>query len=337
MQFFGQAKQPPAILYLTAMNRPDSALALSLMYGYEAKREGRVGAIAIGGSGLQAATFCDLVVHFYSGKSMPNSNRFLPIGFDADSPAAGRIDGPMVKAPVERKNDKGEFVYPRGLTKVSDSAEVSALLRNAVTGLQDHTSTLVLSGPASRLAGALSLPGVRESFAVKFTTLIVVDAAPISDLEAVLAAWPTPVILCPRELGEMLRFPGAAIEKDFAWTPDHPVAEAYRAFQTMPYDAPGWDLAAVYYALHPDAGFFELSEPGTIQVRPDGRLEMRPAADGKHRTLRLKDGMKDKLIPVWIEVASAKPTVREPFRRRPDADAATSAKKDTPPPVKKQP
>jgi hypothetical protein len=31
---------------------------------------------------------------------------------------------------------------------------------------------------------------------------------------------------------------GIKHEKDFAWSPDHPIVEAYRAYQPMPYDAP---------------------------------------------------------------------------------------------------
>ena len=60
------------------------------------------------------------------------------------------------------------------------------------------------------------------------------------------------------------RIPGASIEKDFAWSPAHPVVDAYRAFKPMPYDASAPALAAVLYAVHPDDGYFKLSEPGTI-------------------------------------------------------------------------
>ena len=70
---------------------------------------------------------------------------------------------------------------------------------------------------------------------------------------------------------------GASIEKDFAWSPAHPVVDAYRAFKPMPYDAPAPALAAVLYAVHPDDGYFKLSEPGTISVLDDGRTRFTPA------------------------------------------------------------
>jgi len=57
---------------------------------------------------------------------------------------------------------------------------------------------------------------------------------------------------------------------DFGWSPAHPVADMYRAFKPMPYDAPAPALAALLYAVHPDDGYFTLSDPGTIAV--DGEL-----------------------------------------------------------------
>jgi hypothetical protein len=118
-------------------------------------------------------------------------------------------------------------------------------------------------------------------------------------------ARPTPVVLVTRAMGESLPFPGASIEKDFAWTSDHPVADAYRAYQAMPYDAPSWDMAAVLYAVHPE--LFELSD----------------------RTL--KPTSQERILEAYVQIASAKPVVRQPGFRRPPADAK---EKPPPPPVK---
>ena len=91
-------------------------------------------------------------------------------------------------------------------------------------------------------------------------------------------------------MGDALPYPGASIEKDFAWAPAHPVVDAYRALKPMPYDAPAAALAAVLYAVHPDDGYFKLSDPGTISVLDDGRTRFTPAADGKHRYLIVDPG-----------------------------------------------
>ena len=64
--------------------------------------------------------------------------------------------------------------------------------------------------------------------------------------------WPTPIVVSGFEIGNALPFPAERIEHDFAYVPDHPVAEAYRSYMKMPYDRPTWDLTAVLYAVRPD-------------------------------------------------------------------------------------
>ena len=110
----------------------------------------------------------------------------------------------------------------------------------------------------------------------------------MSDIAAarkLFAEWPTPVVAVGSEVGDALPYPGASIEKDFAWSPAHPVVDAYRALKPMPYDAPASALAAVLHAVHPEDGYFTLSDPGTITVQDDGRTRFTPAADGRHRYL----------------------------------------------------
>ena len=319
MQFPGQGKAPLGVVYNTTMSRPDAALALAMLLGYEGKREARVAAIAVNGSGLGSAQFCDLVARFYAGPGqMPNSNSRLPVGLAADGPLPA--DQPIVKSVLDRRNDKGEPVYPCGVRNVSDTAEVLALVRNALTNVADQNAVLVLSAPATCLAAILELPLVKELITAKVKALLVTDSVARQDLAAMrkmLATWPAPVVLCGREVGESLRFPGSSIEKDFAWTPAHPVADAYRAFDKMPYNAPSWDMAAMLYAVHPDAGVFQLSEPGVIQVLDDGSLKFNRSAEGKHKSLTFDPAQKDKIIHTYIDVASAKPVPRPPpFRKK---------------------
>jgi hypothetical protein len=324
MQFPGQGKAPLGVVYSTTMNRPDAALALAMLDGYEGKREARVAAVAVNGSELDAARFCDIVNRFYLGPGpIPNSNNRLPVGFAADDPQA--LDDPMAKGVLYLLNDKGEPLYPCGVTRVSDTAEVQALIRNALTNTADQNAVVVLSAPATCLAAVLDLPLVRELIIAKVKALVVSDSGARQDVAAarkLLAAWPAPVVFCPRELGEALRFPGSSIEKDFAWTPAHPVAHAYRVYRAMPYDAASWDMAAMLYAVHPDAGLFHASETGTIQLRQDGSFEFHRSAEGKHKSLSFEPAQKDKIVQAYIEIASAKPVPR-PARFGP--------------PVKKQP
>src|SRR5688500_3405185 len=122
MQFGGP---PPVVgvVYNTTMSRPDAALTLALLYGFEGKREGRVASIAVTENSLGAAAFADAVFRFYQLGPIPNANRVLPIGLAADKPLPP--DPPTVKAVLERVNEKGEPAYQRGMRRVSDTAEVT--------------------------------------------------------------------------------------------------------------------------------------------------------------------------------------------------------------------
>ena len=316
------------------MSRPDAALTLAMLFGFEGKKEAKIGGIAISGSGLAAAGFCDAVRHFYAGNfALPDdSNRTLPVGFAADGPVAA--DPPMIQAALARRNEKGDPVYASRVRKVSDTAEVPALLRNALTAQDNGFAVILLGAPATHLARMLDLLGVPELVVAKVKTLIISEGQQdVAAARKLLAAWPTQVVLCGHEVGEALPYPASSVEHDFAWTPDHPVADAYRAYLPMPYDAPSWDMAAALYAVHPEANFFQLSDPGTIQVGDDGRTSFAPGAAGRHRRLIVDPAKKEQIVKAYVEIASAKPVPRAGPRggQQKKADVPVTP----PPPAKK--
>jgi hypothetical protein len=106
------------------------------------------------------------------------------------------------------------------------------------------------------------------------------------------------------EIGQALLFPASAIEKDFAWAADHPVAEAYRNYQKMPYNRPTWDLTAALYAIRPDAGYFGLSERGRISSDEKGLTHFQADAAGRHRYLVLSEGQKARTLEAMMQLAS---------------------------------
>ncbi len=110
-----------------------------------------------------------------------------------------------------------------------------------------------------------------------------------------------------REVGEALLFPGASIERDFGWAPNHPVADAYRAYKAMPYDTPARAAAAALFAIRPQYEGFKTSDAGTIRVMDDGGMQWTASAEGKHRRLMVDASMKDQTIQALVELASAKP------------------------------
>jgi inosine-uridine nucleoside N-ribohydrolase len=116
--------------------------------------------------------------------------------------------------------------------------------------------------------------------------------------------WPSPIVFSGFEIGQAMLFPAASIEHDFAWVPNHPVAEAYRNYMPMPYDRPVWDLTAVLYAVRPDRNYFSLSAPGTVDVDDTGRTVFTAAATGSRRYLILGEQQKARTLEALILLAS---------------------------------
>jgi len=331
MQTQGQGKPPLGIIFDCGLGASiDEALALALLYGLEGKNEARVISLSVSKPNLKAAALCEAVARFYGGASsgaFGAVGRTLPVGLadEGKSPE----DTPMLTVPLSKLNDAGAPLYSHGIEKLTDTAEVRALIRNALTQQPDQSCVVVLTGPATNLARTLQLPGVKDLIARKARFLSVVGGAypegpPQFNIKADVAAarklfaeWPTPIVATGDEIGASLPFPASSIEKDFAWAPAHPVVDAYRAYKPMPYDAPTWGMAALLYAVRPQEGYFKLSEPGTITVLDDGRAKFTPSPEGKHRYLILDPEQKERVIKTYTEIASAKPAPRQPrFRRQ---------------------
>ncbi|MCC6392534.1 MAG: nucleoside hydrolase [Bryobacterales bacterium] len=326
MQFPGQAKPPLGVIFDSAMGfRIDDALALALLFGLDGKTETRVASVSVSIPSLKSAAFCEVIARFYGARN-------LPIGMaTGGKPFA---DTPMLTVPLEKKNSQGAQVYTPGIRKLNDTAEVRALIRNAFTAQQDQDSVVVLTGPATNLAAVLDLYGAKDLICRKVQLLSIAagsfaNQAPepkikedIPAARKLFAEWPTPIVAVGSEIGEAIRYPASSIEKDFAWAKDHPVVDAYRAFHSMPYDAPTTAMASVLYAVRPKEGYFRLSEPGEIQVTDEGHTRFVQSPHGKHRYLMLDPGHKERVLQAYTEIASAKPAPRRlPFQKKQD-DAA---------------
>jgi hypothetical protein len=317
MQSPFEGKQPLGVVYNTSMNRPDAALALALLYGFQGKRDSRMASVCINGAGLAAAVFCDLVQRFYAPGPMRNGNQVLMPGLAADGPLPP--DPAMVLPAVQRMNENGEPEYVRTIRRVGDTSLPEAVIRNGVIFNAD--AVIILSARATYLAKSLDLDGVKDLYKQRVKMLVVVDSGTPQDVPAmrkVLAEFPAPIVFCGREIGQALQFPGASIDKDFAWSPAHPIADAYRAFQAGVYDFPSYDLASALYAVHPDKNFFKVSDAGVIEVSEDGGVRFRAGA-GRVRSLIFDPARKQEILRTFVEVSSAKPVVPAPRVRKPAA------------------
>jgi hypothetical protein len=347
MQNQGQERPSVGIIFDCGLgNSIDEALALALLYGFDGKNEARVISLSVSKPNLKAAALCEAIARFYGGASsgaFGMVGRTLPVGLadEGKSPE----DTPMLTVPLSKLNDAGAPLYSHGIEKLTDTAEVRALIRNALSQQPDQSCVVVLTGPATNLARTLDLPGVKELIARKARFLSVVggaypDGQPQSNIKADIAAakklfteWPTPIVACGDEIGASLPYPASSIEKDFAWSPAHPVVDAYRAYRQMPYDAPTCAMAALLYAVRPQEGYFKLSEPGMISVLDDGRTKFTPSPEGKRRYLILDPEQKGRVIKTYVEIASAKPAPRQPrFRRQQQQQQQAPPKPPTPKP-----
>jgi len=314
------AAQGPGIVFDSDMGRNiDAALALAMLYSLGSK--GHVIAVGVSSSSLDAAAFCDAVGRFYAGdpaaRSTGNSG-VLPVGLAEDAP---KLANPaMLAGPLGMTKVDGTPAFHHDVTSVLDTADVAVLYRNALLTQKDGEGVVVLAGPATNLARALAMKRYADVFAVKAGLLVVAagaypDGPPDPRIKADIGAarqlfanWPTPIVAVGTEVGNALAYPGRSIEADFSWSPMHPVVAAYRAFQPVPYDAPGQAMAAVLYAANQKADYFQLSAPGNIAVLDDGRTRFVPSANGKHRYLTVDPAQKEHVLKAYTELAATKPT-----------------------------
>jgi hypothetical protein len=301
----GATPAPIGIIFNTSISRPDSALALGALYSSASRGDLRVTSLCVTGAGLGAAIFCDIVMRFYVPR-VGGSNTVLPIGLAAGPPLAP--DPPMVKAAIERKKPNGERQYARVVERVTDTALAEAVLRNATT--LTTQAGIILSGPATSLARDVELAEARAIFQQRVKRLVIVDTgAPRQDaaaLQSIVKNWPTPIFFIGPDVGHALPFPGARLDQLFAWAPAHPVADAYRAFKTMPYDAPAYDLAAVSCAVDPDADGFMQTASGMLSVGSDGRMAFTAGA-GPVRRIAIDPAKQPALLERLVTTATQAP------------------------------
>lgn len=314
----------PGAFFDTDFSTVDSLLAVSLLYGLQGKNDCRVAIITMSRPNLAVAGFADTVQRFYHGAA-GNFSQLPPIGMRTEGEPGET--SPAFEEPYRKKKPDGTPVYKNDVKSVIDTGDPCTLIRNYLEAQADGTAFFVLAGPATNLAAALAFPGVRDLIAAKVKYLVVAGGAfpegpPEAHMRADIAAarklfaeWPTPIVASGVEVGSALEFPGASIDKQFAEAvPDNPVADAYRAWQPMPYDAPSWAMAAVLYGARPKEGYFKLSDPGRIAVDGQGRTGFTASEKGNHRYLMVDPAQKEKITLAYVELASAKPEAPRRFR-----------------------
>ncbi|HWI57320.1 MAG TPA: nucleoside hydrolase [Bacillota bacterium] len=262
---------------------------------------------------------------------------------DAMNTFYGRTDIPIGFTHAQLKNDPSKFLplaqakddshlrYPRRLQRSSDAPEATQLLRRILSRQADRSVVLVQVGYFSNLAALLETPG--DSFSpltgrelvqqkVKFLSVMAGSFQTIGqdkhyreynviqDLPAakkLAKAWPTPIVWSGFEIGITVPYPATSIERDFAYVPHHPAAEAYYLYEPPPHARPTWDLTSVLYAVFADRGYFGLSSPGNVTVEEDGFTRFTSDATGRDRFLTLNDTQAARVKEALVQLASQPP------------------------------
>ena len=304
----GAGAQAVPLIFDTDMgNDVDDALALAMLHAMQSRGECRLLGVTVTKDNPWAPVFVDLVNTFY-GRGQ------IPVGM-----VKGGVtpeNSKMIQVPAERRREDGTLVYPRRLASGAEAPEAVSLLRRLLSAEKDGSVVMVQVGFSTNLARLLDTPADLELVRRKVKLLSVMagnfaQPKPEFNVQKDTASarklfdqWPGEIVASGFEIGEAMKFPAARIEKDFAWTPDHPVVDAYRAYMKMPYDRQTWDLTAVLYAVRPAGGYFDLSAPGRITSDDAGRTSFRPDAAGGHRYLVLTEAQRARTLECMVGLAS---------------------------------
>jgi inosine-uridine nucleoside N-ribohydrolase len=286
-------------------NDVDDALALAVIHAFEGRGEAKLLAVTVSKDNKYAAPFVDAVNTFYGRGEVP-----IGVVRNGKTPE----DSPMIRVPAERRKADGSYVYPHRLRDGAEAPDAVAVLRRVLAQEEDGSVVVVMVGFSTNLARLLDADPDLVKRKVRLLSAMA-GWFPAGDPEynvktdipaarEVFRRWPSPIVFSGFEIGQAMLFPAASIEHDFAWVPNHPVAEAYRNYMPMPYDRPVWDLTAVLYAVRPDRNYFSLSGPGTVDVDDKGRTVFTAAPAGTRRYLILSDQQKPRTLEALVLLAS---------------------------------
>lgn len=312
-----EADRPVKMIFDTDIgNDIDDALALAMIHALADRGEVELLAVTVNKDNPWAGVYVDVVNHFYGRPT-------VAIG----TVRGGKTPEDGYVRPVAERKADGKFVYPRMLKSGADAPEAVALLRKTLAAQPDGSVVMVSVGFMTNMAGLLNsagdkdcdLPGpelVKRKVRLYVMMAGAFDASPgpefnvAMDVQAartVFERWPTPIIASGFEIGREILYPATSIDKDFAYVANHPVSEAYRAYDKMPYDRPTWDLTAVLYAVRPDRGYFGLSVPGRIALDEKNITRFSPKEDGTHQYLTVAADQKTRVLEALVWAASAPP------------------------------
>jgi hypothetical protein len=288
--------EPVPIIFDTDMgNDVDDAMALAMIHNLEKRGACKLLAVTVTKDHPKAASYIDALNTFYG---QPD----IPIGVVKDGPT--KDEGRYLKATDDEKK------YPRDLKSGADAPDALVLLRKTLAAQPDQSVTLIQVGFFTNFARLLDTPADehsslngRDLVAKKVKALSIMAGAfqtieghnnhyieynvkfDIPAAQKLAKEWPTSIIWSGFEIGIAAAYPHQSIERDFNYTPNHPVKDSYYLYNPPPHDRPTWDLTSVLAAVYPDRGYFSLSVPGNVTVGDDGFTRFMKKEKGRDQFL----------------------------------------------------
>jgi hypothetical protein len=322
-----QSEPVPLIFDTDICGDCDDVLALGMIHALQSRGQCRLLAVTISADHDLAAPFVDAVNTFYGRGD-------IPIGVVRPG---GVAEKSAFLSLVEQK-DAGRDRFPHRLASGRSAPGATAVLRKALGSQPDRSVVIAQVGFSTNLARLLDSPPdefsprpglelVRRK--VRLLSLMAGAFQPIEgnaryreynvardvpSARALAERWPSPMVYSGFEIGIALPYPAASIERDYAYVPHHPLAEAYVRRNPPPHNRPTWDLTSVLYAVAGDRGYFVVSAPGKVIVQHDGATRFELTAEGSHRFLMLKPEQQPRVLEALVQLSSQPPSRVEEAR-----------------------
>ncbi len=316
---------PLKVIFETDLgNDVDDAMALDLMFKY--MNEGKIDLVAImlNKESPFSAEYADILCTWYGHPG-------IPIGVVRDGPDCSHDAVQYAEAVCGMKDAEGGPLFARTLSGYDDLPLAVDLYRKILSEAPDGGITIVSTGFSTNLARLLDSPADgfspldgRELVEKKVALLSTMAGVAsdenlpeyniIKDIPAarkVFGEWPGKIVDSPFEVGIAIRYPGTSIEKDFAWADAHPMVEAYKVYNTMPYDEPTWDITSLLYAVEglgtPENSYFGMLGPGTIEVNDKGGMRFTPDESGNRYYLTADSTQTAAVLDYFLKILPQEP------------------------------
>lgn len=300
-------------------NDIDDALALDMMYKYIDAGQIDLLGIMTNKDSKYSAEYLDVMNTWYGYPQIPIG--IIRNGADCETDA---INYAQCACLLQQEN--GEPVFKRSLKDNQPLPDAHVLYRQLLAQQPDSSVTVISVGFSTNLARLLDTPADefspltgKELVAKKVKLLCTMAGCfnnpdlyeynVVKDIPAakkVFSEWPTRLVTSPFEVGIAINYPGSSIENDFQWATMHPMVEAYKSYQKMPYDRPTWDLTSVLYSVE-GPSFFTISPAGRINVTDKGATEFTPDAAANRFYMTVDSLQAENIKKHFVELITKKP------------------------------